>query len=688
MGEKSRLILYCDAASTDGNRVSLSGWAISTLTPDLSFELFGAGHKKIPFELKKIRRLDASREILGDESRPECGFKITFDGDEKKNYTLVVRDGTNRRRNHFSPTGYTLQWKYRPFGIARDYLKKRGALVKTLSYEGFGTFLRQAGTDFKRREYHYSGWMKKRLPDEAELQKQRETVFAVEPKFSLIVPAFRTPKKFLTEMVQSVLAQTYPKFELCIADGSHPETEVAETLAELQKTDARIVYKVLTENKGISGNTNEALSLASGDWIVLMDHDDLLEPNALYELAKAINEDPEVSVVFTDEDKVSIDLKRYFHPSMKADFDLTFLESNNYICHLFAAKREITDRVGPFDPNCDGSQDHDYILRCTELGKVAHVPKVVYHWRTHPNSTAEDPRSKMYCYVAGARAVNLHYERTGVKAKAYIAPFFGHYETFFEIPEKPARVTVVMLGEGSAEDFERTKASFLKNSAPADLDFADGLSALRETAGEYLFFVKKGAVLEEFGALTTDFDGEAGVSEEKKPFPYNLIARIERGPFGLAGARIVDAENRLSYAGTVKNPVYGADYLFRNEFRDSAVQNGKILDSKRTASVSEDGFLIRRDLYEKLGGLDPDLPALSGLDLSLRAEEEGFPSVYEHTVVIRLKDRNDKLSPVIRNKGIARRIASAHAGLLKKPDPCSNPSMTVHLDQYELKENA
>lgn len=687
MSERSRLILYADAAAIEGKKIALSGWAISTLTGDLKFSLYGPDHKKIPFDLKKIRRLDASREILGDESRPECGFKLTFEGTEDRAYTLVVTDGKNRKSNRFLPSGYTLQWKFRPFGLARDYLKRGAAILPTFRAEGAGTFFRQMSTDFRRKEYHYKGYREKRMPSEEELQKQRETVFSYQPKLSLIVPAFRTPKKFLLEMVNSVLEQTYPNLELCIADGSYPETEVAETLAELKERDSRIVYKILTENKGISGNTNGALSLVTGDWVVLMDHDDLLSPNALFEMVRVMNEDPEVTVIYTDEDKVSMDLRRYFHPSMKPDFDLTLLESNNYICHLFAVKKEIADRVGPFDPSCDGSQDHDYILRSTEIGKVRHIPMAVYHWRTHPNSTAEDPRSKMYCYIAGARAVNLHYERTNVRARAYIAPFFGHYETFFEVPEKKASVSVVLIGDGTKEDRERTENSFRKESAPADLEFLYGTEAVKDAKGEYLFFVRTGAVLEPFGALTTDFEKEDAERKEMKPFPYNLIARIERGPFALAGARIVDSGNRIVYAGTVKNPKYGADDLMRGEFRDSAVQNGKILDSRRTATVSEDGFLIRKDRYEALGGLKSELSPLSAMDLSFTAEEAGGPSVYEHTVVIRLPGSLDPVPIAVRHKKLAKTIAERHADLLSKPDPTSNPAMTVHLGQYELKED-
>ena len=243
MSERSRLILYADAAAIEGKKITLSGWAISTLTGDLKFSLYGPDHKKIPFDLKKIRRLDASREILGDESRPECGFKLTFEGTEDRAYTLVVTDGKNRKSNRFLPSGYTLQWKFRPFGLARDYLKRGAAILPTFRAEGAGTFFRQMSTDFRRKEYHYKGYREKRMPSEEELQKQRETVFSYQPKLSLIVPAFRTPKKFLLEMVNSVLEQTYPNLELCIADGSYPETEVAETLAELKELELPGCYQ-------------------------------------------------------------------------------------------------------------------------------------------------------------------------------------------------------------------------------------------------------------------------------------------------------------------------------------------------------------------------------------------------------------------------------------------------------------
>jgi glycosyltransferase involved in cell wall biosynthesis len=280
-------------------------------------------------------------------------------------------------------------------------------------------------------EADYDTWIKKQLPDLIGEKSQREVQFAFRPVISVLVPAYETPESFLRQMIKSVLDQSYAGLELCIADGSATD-RVEQVVREYAAQDERIRYERLAENKGISQNTNAALALASGDYVGLLDHDDILLPGALYELVKALNEQGEADALYTDEDKVSMDLSRHFQPHFKPDFNMEYLCSNNYICHFFLVKRAIALAVGGFRSEFDGAQDHDFIFRCTEQAdRVLHIPKVLYSWRSHETSTAANPESKLYAYEAGKRAVAAHLQRCGIRAQVLDTNNYGFYRVCY-----------------------------------------------------------------------------------------------------------------------------------------------------------------------------------------------------------------------------------------------------------------
>jgi len=282
-------------------------------------------------------------------------------------------------------------------------------------------------SDRNKAEAGYDAWLHEQLPNEEEDAKQREIVFSYNPCISILVPTYETPELFLRQMIESVLNQSYGNLELCLADGS-PGNNVKRIVAEYEAKDARVKYQKLTENKGISENTNEALKLASGVYVGLLDHDDILLPGALFEVVKALNEAGGADALYTDEDKVNMDLSRHFQPHFKPDYNLEYLRSNNYICHFFVVKRDIANAVGGFRGKFDGAQDHDFILRCTEQAdQVLHISKILYSWRSHEASTATNPESKLYAYEAGKRAVKAHLSRMGQAAEVMDTPNYGFY---------------------------------------------------------------------------------------------------------------------------------------------------------------------------------------------------------------------------------------------------------------------
>ena len=286
---------------------------------------------------------------------------------------------------------------------------------------------------------NYGDYYTEYLPTEETLACQRSHPLAKQPLVSIVVPAYETPELFLRQMVDSVVAQTYGNWELCIADGS-VSSRVEQALREQYEGESRIRYRRLPQNGGISENTNRGFDFAQGTYLALLDHDDLLTEDALYEMASAVSrggrEGRRPGMLYSDEDKCDQEGKRFFEPNLKEDFNLDLLLSNNYICHFLVMRRELMQSLG-FRPEYDGAQDHDLALRAAgellERGEaIGYVPKVLYHWRSHSASTAENPRSKLYAYEAGRRAIQDFAQARGWRASVEETAHVGFYALRYE----------------------------------------------------------------------------------------------------------------------------------------------------------------------------------------------------------------------------------------------------------------
>lgn len=308
------------------------------------------------------------------------------------------------------------------------YLKKNG--IKNTLY-AMAERLQKKDTD----SYTYT------TPTEEELKVQQEKLWKDPVTFSILVPVYHTPKKYMQELLESVKAQTYPFFQLILLDaGERAECrEIIEKLVNDCK-DERIQYYKLNENVGIAENTNVGLEYATGEYIALLDHDDLLTSDALYEMAKAVEEakaqDTELVMIYSDEDKCDGEAKRFYEPHFKKDFDKELLLTNNYICHFTAIKTEIFREL-KLRGEYNGAQDFDLVLRVAEKCKgnpqlIRHIPKVLYHWRCHDTSTAANPASKMYAYEAGKRAVEDCIKARGLKAHVEHLKHLGFYKVVYE----------------------------------------------------------------------------------------------------------------------------------------------------------------------------------------------------------------------------------------------------------------
>ena len=284
--------------------------------------------------------------------------------------------------------------------------------------------------------------------------------FKYNPLISIITPLYNTPKEYFVDYLRSLQEQTYTNWEVCLVDASSSQLEYVKNIQ-----DKRLKYKRLDENRGISENSNQALQLASGEFIALVDHDDMLSPDALYKVVKKLNENPKTDFIYTDEDKFEGNIENRFYPFFKPDYSPDFLRSNNYVCHLSIIRKSLIEKIGGFRKEFDGAQDYDLILRVTEnTDKIVHIPDILYHWRIHSASTAQNMETKMYAIEAGKKAIEEHCKRLGLPIKNVepIQPL-GLYKTEYNVIGQPL-VSIIIPNKDSLKYLKRAIKSILKST--------------------------------------------------------------------------------------------------------------------------------------------------------------------------------------------------------------------------------
>ncbi len=282
-------------------------------------------------------------------------------------------------------------------------------------------------------EPEYNQWIIQNEPKARELKDQKKQVFEKAYKISVVVPLFETKEYFLAELIDCLKQQTYSNWELCLADGSPKKLDFIERYLK----DDRIKYQWIGENRGISGNTNEAIKMATGSYIGFLDHDDLLAPFALFEVMKTIEENPDAEFLYSDEDRIEGEFHKRKNMFFKPDFSKYTLLSANYICHFCVFKKELMDKLCGLKSEYDGSQDFDLVLRASEkTDKIYHIPKVLYHWRDHASSTAENSDAKPYAYEIAKKVIKDHLERCHIHAQIKDGESPGSYEIKYLVIRK------------------------------------------------------------------------------------------------------------------------------------------------------------------------------------------------------------------------------------------------------------
>lgn len=526
------------------------------------------------------------------------------------------------------------------------YNIKKG--IRYLKHYGVKGFYARLLERFEEREVEYQEWYEKNKPSEEELARQRKKKWKEPVTISVLVPAYRTPEAFLRQMIESVLNQTYPHLELCIADGSGENISVEKVVKEYQAKDQRVRYQRLEKNEGIAGNTNAAIRMATGDYLALFDHDDLLAPNALFEVASTIEKD-KADVVYTDEDKVTSDLKEHFQPHFKPDFNPDLLCSNNYICHLFVVKRSLALKLGGQDPAYDGAQDYDFIFRCTEEAeKIVHIAKILYHWRVHQASTADNPTSKMYAFDAGKRAIEAHLQRIGAKAEVSHTKDLGFYRVKYQVQGNP-KVSIVIPNKDEKETLKKCLESIWQKTTYSNYEIilVENNSTTREIRDYYQELDGKNGVRVVYWDKEFNYSAinNFGISYAKGEYILclnnditvispewmeELLANCQRPEVGIVGARLYYPDNTIQHAGIVLGMGGCAGSLFVGLARSRGGYLHKAALQQDLSAVTAACFMVKKEAFEKVGGFEEKLAvAFNDVDFCLKVRHAGYLVVYD-----------------------------------------------------------
>jgi len=639
------------------------------------------------------------------------------EADELQSLAKALTAERDQYRNMYEAISNATFWKMtkpmRQFaGFVKRFIKRIPVLrlfykfLFSLRYFGINGTWRKIKERTKRKKNAREA-VAAAILNKAEITRQRNQKFKRDIKISVIVPLYNTPKIFLREMILSVIGQTYANWELCMADGSDSKHKYVKKICTgFGKRDKRILYKKLAQNEGISANTNQAAEMATGNYLALLDHDDVLHPAAFFEAVTAICE-KNADLVYTDKGTF---IK---HPSeanllhFKPDYAPDTLRANNYICHLNVFSAELFNEAGKFEPALDGSQDHDMMLRLTEKAKkIVHIPKVLYFWRAHPKSTAFDIESKHYALEAGRKAVKNHLDRIGLKGEVEIIKHMpGAYRIRYKITGAPL-VSIIIPNKDESETLKKCLRSIQEYSTYLNYEII-----IVENGSKQPATFKYYTSIENEKIKVVKWDGEFNFSliinhgasfatgeyyillnNDTEIISPNWIEEMlmyaQRGDVGAVGAKLYYPDNTIQHAGVILGMGGTAAHLckgfMKNEpgymFRLSIVQNLSI--------VTGACMMVPKKVFHSVGGFDKYFGvAYNDVDFCMKTRKKGYSVVftpYAEAYHYESKSRGYEDTPekMERYQREFELFRNKWAYEIEQGDPYYNPNFSLDRDDF------
>ena len=666
--------------------IVVTGWAAGKTS--LQLKIYDEHKTPLKTVVKWTTRMDVAEMFRECEVGKDCGFSLRAENVSGKKLYLVVQDEDKNK------AVYTigLSKGERIKAKAEIYSKKA---VSAFRMNGISSVLQKSVNKLQKMRQGdglYHTWLKENPVTKQELKKQRETVFKENIKFSLVA------------LVDSVQAQTYTNWELCLSDGSGADSPIRKILEEYQRKDPRIKVIFNDRQLQISENTNAAIEAATGNYIAFADHDDTLAEEAFYQMAMEISAHPEADLLYSDEDIIDIKGRRLY-PHFKSDYNPDLLCCVNYICHLVVVKKELLDRAGLLRPEYNGSQDYDFLLRCTEHTKsenIRHIPKILYHWRSHEGSTAGNPDDKPYAVIAGEKALAGHYERLGIKAFVEYTGCPVVFRTQFEIQGAP-KVSVLIPNKDHTEDLDKCVTSIMEKSTWKNIQIVviENNSESEETFSYYQRLEKRYpqvkvvkwdgifnySAINNFGAKYADGDYFLLLNNDTEVITPDWLERMlgycQREDVGIVGAKLLYPDNTVQHAGVVVGIAGFAGHILTGYDRNAPGYLWRLLTAQDESAVTGACMMVKRSVFEKLHGLDESFAvALNDIDFCLRARALGNKVVFTPDACLyhyESKSRGLENTPEkkVRFDREVAHFRERHREFLKAGDPYYNPNLSI-----------
>ncbi len=514
-------------------------------------------------------------------------------------------------------------------------------------------YLYQRAASYVKERIAYQKWIANHRLTKQDIALSEEQMqhWQLRPKFSVIMPVYNVQEKWLKRAIESVQNQIYPEWELCVADDASTKTYIRSILTEYSQRDSRIKVVFRTENGNISAASNSALELATGDYIALLDHDDELAIDALFENAKLINHKPDADFIYSDEDKIDTKGHR-FTPCFKPDWSPEYFYSCMYTCHLGVYRHSIIREIGGFRSEYDGSQDYDLVLRVVEKTKnIYHIPKILYHWRTIPSSAASGSQAKPWAYTAGRKALEAMLERSPYLGHVEETPNPGIYRVRRNLIGNPL-ISIIIPSAGKRMTTSSGSLCLLENCIHSiqekstyrnyEIIVVDGYdipeTTLQAIASKNLHIVR--------GAEPFNFSMRInlGVAKAKGQFLLllnddtqvmhsdwleSMLELAQQKDIGAVGAKLLLPDGRIQHTGVIfleGNPCH-AFYGFDSEHPSYGYYCSNIVN-KNYLAVTAACLMIRQEVFQQLGGLDEQFPLhYNDVDLCLKAHQAGYRNV-------------------------------------------------------------
>lgn len=694
---------YCfDSIFVKNGKIFATGWAVSSVTEN-EIEITVTDEKKEPVDaiVTWAARPDVGLAKYGDPKAGHVGIflEIPFRG---QHLATVHFKEKNAQGNVISEQSLPLN----PALIAaRKFLKESKAQYVSTKKSLIWLKKKLTGNEYA----DYDTWLRIMRVSRQELFEQRKTKFSYAPKFSVVVPLYHTPAKFLKDLVRSMMYQSYANWELCLVNASPEDVHLTSLLENWAMRDKRIRVIRLEKNLGIAQNTNAGIAASTGEFIAFLDHDDFLEPDALFCYADALNKDKTIDVFYSDEDKTDEYAAHYFYPHFKSDFNIDLLHANNYMCHFLAMRKSLVDTVGGLNEKFDGAQDYDFVLRLTEnTKKIYHCPRILYHWRCSNQSTAANQGNKMYAIHAGKAALNAHYKRIGWNARVQEGAVDGWYQTKFTLKEEPL-VSILIPNKDHTDDLDVCLNSFFERADYQNYEFIiiENNSVLPETFAYYEKIEKEHdnvkvvyweagfnySAINNFGFKFAKGDYIMLLNNDVELITpdifQSMLGFCMRPEVGIVGAKLLYNDHTVQHAGVLVGAGGLADHVFKGIHEDDPGYMGRAISSQDVSAVTAACLLVKRSVYEEVGGLEDEFQvAFNDVDFCLKVRKAGYLIVYDADVKLfhyesKSRGMEDTTERFIRFGNEMMLLNSKWDILSTFVDPYYNPNLS-YLEYYKI----